>query len=133
MTSTAASTKQIIICDDDKDIREFLGILLTQSGYEPLLAGDMFDVRYHMKNEHPSLILLDICMPELDGFEIADCLHSHGQTLPIIFITAHGDRFGRTECSTAGAVGYFTKPLDTDALLHRIKTVIKESEAKGKN
>lgn len=129
MTRSTVSTRQILVCDDDKDIREFLSILLKEAGYEPLVAADMFDVRYLIKNEHPRLILLDICMPELDGFEIAECLHSHGQKLPIIFITAHGDRFGRSECSTAGAAGYFTKPLDTDALLHRIKTIVKETES----
>jgi DNA-binding response OmpR family regulator len=130
MTSSIVSTKQILICDDDRDIRDFLCTLLKESGYEPLEAADMFDVRYLLKNEHPRLMLLDICMPELDGFEIAECLHTHGETLPIIFITAHGDRFGRADCSIAGAAGYFTKPLDTDALLHRIETIIKETEPK---
>ena len=127
MTDSTLSTRQVIVCDDDKDIREFLNILLRQAGYEPLMACDMYDVRYLIKNERPRLLLLDICMPELDGFEIAECLRSHGNPLPIIFMTAYGDRFGRSECSTAGAVGYFTKPLDTDALLRRIETVLKET------
>jgi DNA-binding response OmpR family regulator len=120
----ASAVQQIIVCDDERDIRDFLHFFLRQHGYEPLLAGDMKGVLNYIKTQKPRLILLDIRMPEQDGFEIAETLRRHGNGIPIIFITAHDNMFCRVYSPTVGAVGYFTKPLDTDALIRRIEQVM---------
>lgn len=129
MTATAVETKQVIVCDDEADIRDFLGFFLTQSGYEPLIARDIYDIRHYIKFEQPRLLLLDIRMPEQDGFEVAECLKAHNEAIPIIFITAHDNKFSRVYSPAIGAVGYFKKPLDTDALLRRMEDVIKQQFA----
>lgn len=118
------SAAQIIVCDDEHDIRDFLKFFLHQNGYEPLLASDIKEVFHLIDTKQPRLILLDIRMPEQDGFEIAETLRRQGNNIPIIFITAHDNMFCRVYSPTVGAVGYFTKPLDTDALLHRIEQVL---------
>lgn len=120
----ASTAEQIIVCDDEVDIRDFLQFFLRQHGYEPLLACDMQEVLNFIDTRKPRLILLDIRMPDQDGFEIAEALRVRGNSIPIVFITAHDNMFCRVYSPTVGAVGYFTKPLDTDALIRRIEQVM---------
>ena len=127
----ATAVQQIIVCDDEHDIRDFLHFFLRQHGYEPLLATDMKEVLHFIKTQKPKLILLDIRMPEQDGFEVAETLRRHGNGIPIIFITAHDNMFCRVYSPTVGAVGYFTKPLDTDALIRRIEQVMNGTVGPG--
>ena len=122
--TTMTAVEQIIVCDDEDDIREFFCFFLKQNGYEPLLAKDIKDILHYIDTRNPRLLLLDIRLPEQDGFEIAETLRRHGNKIPIIFITAHDNMFCRVYSPTVGAVGYFTKPVDTDALLHRIEKVL---------
>lgn len=124
MTAAVATQKPIIICDDNQDILDFLEMLLKQAGYEVVKAHDLKDVCFYMEYVHPSLLLLDIRMPVWDGFEVAEMLRQQGHTVPIIFITAHDNAFSRTYAPIAGAVAYFTKPLDTDALMKKIGEIV---------
>jgi DNA-binding response OmpR family regulator len=124
MTGQAVATKEIIICDDDEDILEFLRVMLSKEGYKPLVARGMYDVFPYVRNNEPRLILLDIRMPDNDGFEVAETMRRNGVTMPIIFLTAHDNMFSRVYSPLVGAAGYFTKPIDVDALLQRIKQII---------
>lgn len=126
MTAHDIATKQIIICDDDEDILCFLGILIRQAGYVPLIAHGMQEIFDYIQNFDPGLIVLDIRMPEHDGFEIAEALKRNNIHVPIIFITAHDNRFSRLYSPAIGSAGYFTKPLDTDALLHRVSQIFED-------
>jgi DNA-binding response OmpR family regulator len=123
MTAQDVQTRQVIICDDDEDILCFLGVLIKEAGYVPLIARGMKEILDYINDYTPGVILLDIRMPEHDGFEIAETLKRSGSRIPIIFITAHDNRFSRVYSPTVGSAGYFTKPLDTDALLKRVSEI----------
>ena len=129
MMAQDIDTRQIIICDDDEDILCFLGVLIRQAGYVPLIARNLSDIYSYVDGYEPRLILLDIRMPETDGFEIAETLKRGGSRIPIIFLTAHDNKFSRLYSPTLGSVGYFTKPIDTDALLKRVAEILSESAA----
>ncbi len=116
--------KPIIVCDDDQDTLDFLEVLLKQHGYEVLQAHGYQDVQFCLEHVRPSLILMDIRMPEWDGFEAAEMLRRQGHTVPIIFMTGHDNKFSRQYSPHLGAEGYFTKPVDEDALLEKIKSVV---------
>ena len=124
MTTHAIATKEIIVCDDDEDILEYLRVLLLTEGYTPLIARGMYDVFPYIRNNEPRLLLLDIRMPEYDGFEVAETLRRNGVQMPIIFLTAHDNMFSRVYSPLVGATGFFTKPIDANALLERIRQII---------
>jgi two-component system, OmpR family, response regulator len=119
--------KPIIVCDDDPDIRDILSVTLRHAGYDVLCAAGYTDLMYFMENVRPCLVLLDIRMPEWDGFYIAETFRKRGILVPIIFITAHDNRFSRVYAPALGAVGYFTKPLDMDELVQKIYVTLHES------
>jgi len=117
---------KIAICDDNPDIVEFLHALLSRAGYEPVGCDDRDSLFECLQTDKPALILLDIRLPDYDGFDIAETLRRHHDSVPIIFMTAHDNLFCRVYSPTVGAAGYFTKPLDTDALLQRIEKILGE-------
>src|SRR5437588_12752186 len=108
---TCTATNEVIVCDDEADIRDFLSIVLKQSGYEPLIAETGSEVDHLVRSRHPRVLLMDIRMPYEDGFEIAERLRRRGENIPIVFITAHDNFFCRIYSPAIGTPGYFTKPL----------------------
>jgi len=122
--ATMTALKQVIVCDNECDIREMLGKVVEFAGYQPLLAENMAEVIGYIRTEKPELLLLDIRMPDNDGFDVAELLRRHGNNIPIIFITAHDNLFCRTYSPAVGAVGYLTKPIDVDLLLDRLNAVL---------
>jgi DNA-binding response OmpR family regulator len=125
MTSqTTTTTKEIIVCDDDEDILDYLCALLKEAGYAPLKARGMYEVFPYIRNREPRLLLLDIRMPDYDGFEVAETLRRNSVVIPIIFLTAHDNMFSRVYSPIVGASGFFTKPIDDTALLERIQQLV---------
>ncbi len=116
--------KRILICDDDPDILGFLELLLQHDGYDAVIASGHAEMQEHLRRGNPDLILMDIRMPEWDGFDIAENLRRSGLLTPIIFVSAHDNTFCRIYAQTLGAVGYFPKPIDAELLLLRIKDTL---------
>ena len=115
---------RILVCDDDSDILEMIGLILADAGYEPFLAANHTDLLYYLENFRPDLILLDIRMPEWDGFSLAEMLHARGCTSPLMFMTAHDNTFCRVYSSALNAAGYLKKPFKPDELLGKIDEVL---------
>src|SRR5688572_33059940 len=107
----------ILIVDDDQSIRELLSLHLSAAGYEVHAAADAIAAGYMVLRSAPDLIISDVNMPHMDGFECIAALKSD-TTLPpikVIFLTTaeEGDHRGKE----LGAVGYLTKPVRSDRLL----------------
>lgn len=124
MNSGCVTTKRIVVCDDDRDICDFLKFLLTQAGYEVLIASGHQELLIHITQSSPHLVLLDIRMPDSDGFLTAETLRRRGHKQPIIFMSAHDNHFSRLYSKSVGAAGYFKKPFDNDALLVSIQKTL---------
>jgi len=107
----------ILVVDDDESIRQLLRLHLSSAGYTVLLAEDAIAAGYLVLQQPPDLIIADVNMPHMDGFEFVAALKSDKTLpyIPVIFLTSveDGDHRGKE----LGAVGYLTKPVRADRLL----------------
>src|SRR5947199_10715698 len=107
----------ILVVDDDESMRDLLRLHLTAAGYEVQLAEDAIAAGYMVLRSPPDLIISDVNMPHLDGFEFIEALKADKTLpdIPVIFLTSveEGDHRGKA----LGAVGYITKPVRADKLL----------------
>jgi CheY-like chemotaxis protein len=107
----------ILVVDDDEGIRELLRLHLSAAGYEVHVAHDAIAAGYMVLRRPPDLIISDVNMPHMDGFEFIAALKSDKSLpdIPVIFLTSleDGDHRGKE----LGAVGYLTKPVRADRLL----------------
>jgi two-component system, OmpR family, response regulator len=110
-------TRRIIVCDDDEDILAFLAFMLRTNDYDVRVARSYEEVMALLETYEPDLLLLDIRMPELDGFNVAETLRLRNTRFPIVFMTAHDNTFCRLYATTFGAAGYLKKPFEADDVL----------------
>ena len=107
----------ILIVEDDESIRDLLRLHLAAAGYEVHVAEDAIAAGYMVLRSPPDLIITDINMPHMDGFEFIAALKADRSlpTIPVIFLTSMED--GDLRGKELGAVGYITKPVRADRLL----------------
>jgi CheY-like chemotaxis protein len=107
----------ILVVDDDESIRELLRLHLSAAGYDVQTAADAISAGYLVLRRAPDLIITDISMPHMDGFEFVAALKADTSLpyIPVVFLTSmeDGDHRGKE----LGAVGYITKPVRADRLL----------------
>jgi len=111
---------KILVVDDDESMRELLRMHLAAAGYEVSTAPDAISAGYQVLKNAPDLILSDVSMPHMDGFEFVAALKSDTSlpNIPVIFLTSVEDGEGRGK--ELGAVGYLTKPVRADRLLDMV-------------
>lgn len=121
-----SNTKILVIDDNPKNVQLLVEILLKNE-YDIMACMSGEEALEVLHDFQPELILLDIMMPELDGFEVCKILKKQEDTkeIPIIFITAKNEIDDIIEGFKLGAVDYITKPFNTEELLVRIQTQIK--------
>jgi diguanylate cyclase (GGDEF)-like protein/PAS domain S-box-containing protein len=124
MSSPAAT---ILIVDDESQNRKLLDTLLRPEGYLTLTAANGEDALTSIEKNAPDLILLDIMMPGIDGYEVAAILKANPATasIPIIMVTAHSDRSARLAGLSAGAEEFLTKPVDRAELWLRVRNLLR--------
>jgi CheY-like chemotaxis protein len=107
----------ILIVDDDESIRDLLRLHLSAAGYEVRVAEDGISAGYMVLRSPPDLIITDVSMPHMDGFEFIAALKADKSLprIPVIFLTSIED--GDLRGKELGAVGYVTKPVRADRLL----------------
>jgi len=117
----------ILIVDDQPDNVELLEQILEDEEYDALTAYDGQEALDIVKEEMPDLILLDIMMPDMDGFEVCSILKSDEKTreIPIIFVTARTETVDKVKGLELGAVDYITKPFEETEVLARVRTQIR--------
>lgn len=118
--------ERILIVDDDKNICELLRLYLEKEGYETAMAHDG-EKALAVFDERPfDLVLLDVMMPRVDGWEACRRIRAKGNT-PIIMLTAKGETFDKVLGLELGADDYVVKPFDTKEVVARIKAVLRRS------
>ncbi len=122
--------KKILVVDDEKDILTILYKRLSSAGYEVFRASDGKTVFDRIKETNPDLILLDIIMPELDGFYVKAKLNEDALTrhIPTIFLTARDSVTDKVNGLSLGADDYITKPFDSAELLARIESALRKKD-----
>ena len=118
--------EKILVVDDDLNICELLRLYLTKEGYNVVIANDGVAAVTMFQEESPSLVLLDIMLPKLDGWQVCREIRKFSET-PIIMLTAKGEIFDRVLGLELGADDYVVKPFDTKEIVARIKAVLRRS------
>ena len=120
----------IHIVDDDASFRTTTGRLLQLCGYDVVMYKSAEQLLERLPDDaHPSCILLDVKIPGLSGPELQDRLAELGSTLPIVFLTGHGDVSTTVRAIKAGAEDFLTKPVSKDKLIDAIERAVARSRA----
>ena len=117
---------KILIVDDDENICELLNLYLKKDGFDTVIANDGRQAVECAEKYSPDLIMLDIMLPELDGWQVCREIRKKSE-VPIIMLTAKGETFDKILGLELGADDYITKPFDTKEVIARIKAVLRRS------
>jgi DNA-binding response OmpR family regulator len=120
------ATEKILVVDDDNNICELLRLYLEKEGYTVILAKTGMQAVQTFAEQQPDLMLLDIMLPELDGWQVCREVRKYSNK-PIIMLTAKGETFDKVLGLELGADDYITKPFEAKEVLARIKAVLRRS------
>ncbi|MBF0511286.1 MAG: response regulator [Candidatus Omnitrophica bacterium] len=118
--------KRILIVDDEKELRQFLGLRLESEGFEVLMATDGMEGYEKARQEMPDLMVLDLMLPKLDGYKVCRMLKfdEKYKAIPIILVTARSQESDQLLGMQVGANAYITKPYDAKELMEKIKELL---------
>lgn len=124
---------KVIIVDDDRETRDMLGLALELEGFEVAQAANGLKLISTLQVDRPDLILLDVNMSWIDGFELCRSVHRNEEfrDIPVVFVSARNSPADVQRGRDAGAADYFTKPVDLTVLIRRARELIagRRSEA----
>ncbi len=118
----------ILVADDDKNIRLYLEALLVSNGYTVSLAENGEKALQIMDEEHIDLVIVDVMMPVLDGYELTKTLRECDENLPILMVSAKQLPQDKHMGFAAGTDDYMTKPIDEEEMLFRIKALLRRAK-----
>jgi len=127
-SATSAARPIVFVVDDDVSVRESLGVLIREVGWQAELFASAEEFLARPRAHVPSCLVLDVGLPELDGLELQRRIAGRAD-LPIIFITGRGDIPMSVQAMKAGAIEFLTKPVGPAVLLDAIKGAIEHSRA----
>jgi two-component system, OmpR family, KDP operon response regulator KdpE len=116
---------RVLLVDDEQAIRRFLRLSFDAEGYQVDEAGDGKSALYILRTNAPDLLILDLGLPDLDGFEVIRQLRDLGSSIPIVVLSIRTDEKGKVEALDLGADDYATKPFGIDELLARTRTALR--------
>ncbi len=120
--------EKILVVDDEKNICDLLRMYLEKEGYSVVMAHNGVDAVSMFNSENPDLVLLDIMLPQLDGWQVCREIRKTSEK-PIIMLTAKDEVFDKVLGLELGADDYVTKPFDTKEIIARIKAVLRRTSA----
>jgi DNA-binding response OmpR family regulator len=120
--------QSILVVDDEPNIREIVALYLTHAGYDVRVAPDGKAALHALTAALPDLVILDVMLPHVDGFEITRRLRQEGST-PIILLTARREEADRIEGLELGADDYVVKPFSPQELVSRVRAVLRRARA----
>ena len=126
----AVKGKRITVVDDNKDMVLLYKRILTSQGYQVASAGNGFDGLQMIFKDPPDLVLLDLSMPRMDGYQVCKRLKNSKDTntIPVIMVTCRGNKTDKIQGLELGADDYIKKPVDNEVLLARVKSLLKIKE-----
>ena len=127
MEQKTDAQKTILIVEDEKNIVDILRFNLQREGYRTMEAYDGADGLEKARKENPDLILLDVMLPKMIGFDVCRTLREEGNNVPVIILTAREEETDKVLGLELGADDYLTKPFGTDELLARVRTAIRHT------
>ena len=117
-----------MIIDDEAGVRELLADALKLAGFETVTAADAMVAQTLLRTIKPDLLIVDINMPLMDGFEFIERIRGNGDNTPALMLSARGDRADITRGLTLGADDYVTKPFGLEELVLRVRAILRRSQ-----
>ncbi|MEZ5408600.1 MAG: response regulator transcription factor [Acidimicrobiales bacterium] len=121
--------EHLLIVDDEGNLRSMLSAALRHHGFTVTEAEDGRQALEQVAKEHPDLLVLDVMLPELDGFEVCRRLRSDGDHTPVLFLTARDGTEDKVRGLTLGGDDYLQKPFSLDELVARAQAVLRRTKA----
>jgi two-component system OmpR family response regulator len=119
---------RLLVVDDDDNLRSMLSAALRHYGFDVDVAADGSEALGRIQAEKPDLVVLDVMMPGLDGFEVCRLIRSKGDLTPVLFLTARGDTADKVTGLKAGGDDYLEKPFSLDELTARIEAILRRTQ-----
>jgi two-component system KDP operon response regulator KdpE len=123
--TTPSAPLRILVVDDEPAIRRFLRTSLTAQGYQIIEAETAKAALESLRRNSPDVLVLDLGLPDRDGFEVIQELRGAGSALPIIVLSSRADEAGKVRALDLGADDYVTKPFGVDELLARLRAALR--------
>lgn len=120
--------KRILVVDDEADMRRIISVRLEINGYDVITAEDGEDALNKAKGEKPDLIVLDLMLPKISGFEVCRMLKfdEKYKTIPIVILSALDQQADREKADKCGADAYFIKPFDFELFIKKTKDLLRK-------
>ena len=132
MTSTTAVSRKILIIDDDEKLNRLLTDYLSKMGFTVLTATLPSAGLEQLEEETPDLVILDVMLPEMDGFEVCRTIRQ-SSSVPVVMLTARGEVMDRVVGLEIGADDYLPKPFEPRELVARIHAILRRIQTKSKS
>jgi len=129
MNEATQTKAHILVVDDEDGVRDLLGDALRVAGYSVSAAADGMSALTAIRNAAADLLIIDINMPVMDGFELLEQLRKKGDLTPALMLSARGDRGDITRGLRLGADDYVTKPFGLEELLLRVGEILRRTKA----
>jgi two-component system OmpR family response regulator len=122
-------THRVLVVDDEPNIVDVIAMALRYQGFEVAEAGTGAEALAQVRAFRPHLVLLDVMLPDMEGFDVAERLGSQRGDVPIIFLTARDSTEDKVRGLTTGGDDYVTKPFSLEELVARIRTILRRTGA----
>jgi len=119
---------RVLVVEDDANTRKLMCAVLKKNGFETLQACDGVDALELLDREHVDLVILDLMMPNMDGYELTSELRSSWKKLPILMVTARQEAADKRKGFIVGTDDYMTKPVDEEEMVLRIKALLRRAQ-----
>jgi two-component system, OmpR family, response regulator len=128
MEDAPAAKSRIFVVDDEENIGALLSATLRLAGFDVEVAATAAECLRAVDEFHPDLVILDVMLPDMGGFEVAKRLHADHQALPVLFLTARHSVRDRVTGLILGADDYVTKPFDLEEVLLRVQAILRRTK-----
>src|SRR5919201_1790399 len=118
---------KVLVVDDEPNIRELVEVALKFHGCAVAVSASGKDALHQVGTYEPDLMILDVMLPDMDGFEVCRTLRSEGNDVPVIFLTARDTTSDTVTGLTLGGDDYITKPFSVEALVARVRAVLRRT------
>jgi two-component system OmpR family response regulator len=131
MNTPAAPEARVLVVDDEESITELVATALRYEGFEVEVCGSGRAALDAVGSFRPALVVLDVMLPDLDGFETARRIAADGRRIPVLFLTARDNTEDKVKGLTLGGDDYVTKPFSLEELIARVRAVLRRAGAGG--